>query len=304
MPHSEKQLDIIAYADWIGGLAKTALLEEVYTEPRPGLVDPFSSGAHRDMDLHAFERSAQALEPYFARMAKAGLLNSEDPQHLFQIIRRIGIQAEKVMYQATDGVNTHKGAIFTIGILCAAAGACQALYGNITTPRLIQMEQRMVRETLLNEISQISGMSETLSITNGQRNFRRYGALGVRGEAAFGYPSVTQLALPVLQKGLKEKKNWNRTKLQALFTLMSCVEDGNVLSRTGRTGMKAVQQMAAAFLNEGGAYREDALEQLKVMDRYFIWKNYSNGGCADLLAAAVFAVLVTEKNNNRKDKIW
>lgn len=280
----------------IGRIGKTALLEEVYTGPKPGLVDPFSNGAHTDMDLHTFERSAAVLEPYFARMARAGLKNSGSVRQLFPVIRQIGVQAEEAMYQATGGVNTHKGAVFTIGILCAAAGACQAMHGSISVSGLIEIEQRMVQETLLKEIFQLSGIPEGSFISNGQRNYKRYGALGVRGEAAFGYPSVLQWALPVMMKGWKEGKSWNRIKLQTLFTLMSHVEDGNVLSRTGSEGMKEVRQMADAFLRQGGAYRRDALTRLMELDSYFIRKNYSNGGCADLLAATVFLALATEEN--------
>ncbi|MDO5550617.1 MAG: triphosphoribosyl-dephospho-CoA synthase CitG [Lachnospiraceae bacterium] len=285
-----------ALSGQMGRFAYQSLLEEVYTFPKPGLVDPYSNGAHRDMDCHTFERSAAALEPYFVKMAEAGIQNPGSPERLFQTIRQIGIQAEAAMYQATGGVNTHKGAVFTIGILCAAAGACQALYGTIALSDVIVMEQRMVRRILLKEISRIAGISKTQPISNGQRNFHVYGALGVRGEAAFGYPSVTELALPVLQKGLREKRDWNQVKLQVLLTLMSQVEDGNVLSRTGRDGMLEVQHIAGEFLQAGGAYQKDAAEQLKAMDQYFIEKNYSNGGCADLLAAAVFLAGITDGN--------
>lgn len=288
-------LSIYSVSRRLGSLARQSLLEEVYTSPKPGLVDRYSNGAHRDMDYHTFERSAAALEPYFAKMAEEGLRNFNSPEELFQTIRQIGIQAEKAMYEATGGVNTHKGAVFTIGILCAAAGACLARYGTATVLQVIAMEQEMVRTILLEEISRISRLSDTRSISNGQRNFHVYGALGVRGEAVFGYPSVTELALPVLHKGLREERDWNRIKLQALLTLMSQVEDGNVLSRTGRNGVLEVRQTADLFLKAGGAYRENAIQKLKAMDRYFIEKNYSNGGCADLLAAAIFLIGVTEK---------
>lgn len=283
----------------LGRLARQSLLEEVYTSPKPGLVDLYSNGAHQDMDYHTFERSAAALEPYFVKMAEAGLGAFDDLEGLFQRIRQVGIQAEAAMYQATGEVNTHKGAVFTIGILCAAAGACLARFGAVTIPQVIAAEKKMVGTTLLKEISQLSRLPKTQPVSNGQRNFHVYGALGVRGEAAFGYPSVVELALPVLQKGLREKRDWNRIKLQVLLTLMSQVEDGNVLSRTGRDGMQEVQQIADMFLKAGGAYREDAIQRLKAMDQYFIEKNYSNGGCADLLAAAVFLAGAVNGNLRR-----
>lgn len=108
----------------IGTKAWQALLEEVYTTPKPGLVDTWSCGAHTDMDVHTFERSAEALRPYFIRMAEQGYTLQCSPKELFAEIRKTGILAEQAMYRATDGVNTHKGLIFTLGIFCAAAGRC------------------------------------------------------------------------------------------------------------------------------------------------------------------------------------
>lgn len=100
----------------IGTKAWQALLEEVYTTPKPGLVDTWSCGAHTDMDVHTFERSAEALRPYFIRMAEQGYTLQCSPKELFAEIRKTGILAEQAMYRATDGVNTHKGLIFTLGI--------------------------------------------------------------------------------------------------------------------------------------------------------------------------------------------
>lgn len=276
------------YAGHIGKAARKALLEEVYTGPKPGLVDPFSNGAHQDMTLADFERSAFALEPFFTEMARMGLEGPEDPERLFLWIRSVGIRAEKAMYKATGGVNTHKGAIFTLGILCAATGACRSLYGKVTLSDLVEIEQKMTRRILLEEIEKIFREQDLLLGTHGQQNLKAYGVLGVRGEAAWGYPSVTELALPVLLDGSADKQDPDRSKLQALFVLMSQVEDGNVLARAGKKGMEEVRQIARAFLRSGGVCQKDALEQLERMDRYFVKKNYSNGGCADLLAAAIF----------------
>lgn len=281
------------WAAWIGRLAKAALLEEVYTKPKPGLVDPLSRGAHQDMGLAEFVRSAEALEPYFREMARMGMEGAKDGEGLFPQIRQVGIRAEKAMYEATGGINTHKGAVFTLGILCASSGACLARYGKVSLSELTGFAQGMTRRILLGELCTMLKREDDLLATNGQRNLMRYGALGVRGEAAYGYPSVTELALPVLAQGLREKRDWNSIKLQVLFTLMSQVEDGNVLSRTGKRGLEEVQRIAGAFLKAGGAYQERVVDQLKKMDRYFTRKNYSNGGCADLLAAAIFCAAVT-----------
>ncbi len=298
------------YAEWIGKQAKQALVEEALTTPKPGLVDAFSNGAHKDMDLHMFLCSAKALEPYFVRMAQLGMKYREVPKRLFSMIRQVGLEAENAMYEATGGVNTHKGAVFTMGILSAAAGACAAAEGRIAIDSWIVMEQAMVREILLEELEEMqSGTADEAVIenvqdkahkkahekTHGEQNLVRYGSLGVRGEAALGYPSVMELALPVLKAGRAAGHEWNLVKLQALFTLMSQVEDGNVLSRAGEEGLKEVQRIAGEFLDDGGAYQPDAVERLEKLDLAFIRKHYSNGGCADLLAAAIFMEAVEEK---------
>jgi triphosphoribosyl-dephospho-CoA synthase CitG len=274
------------YAVWLGNMAGSALLEEVYTAPKPGLVDPLSNGAHRDMNLSTFKRSTEALIPYFRRFAETGIQMSEEPEGCFLKIRQIGIQAEKAMFEATGQVNTHKGAVFTMGILCAAAGNCLKKYGQVSISSLIVQEQKMVKSILLNELDSIQ--IQNSEDTHGEKNLCTYGSRGIRGEAADGYPSVINLALPVIRQGKKEGRYWNLVKIQALFTLMSQVEDGNILSRCKSEGLKEVQKLSQEFLFSGGAYARGAIERLTKLDAYFIHKNYSSGGCADLLAAAIF----------------
>lgn len=269
----------------IGNKAYWALLEEVYTTPKPGLVDRYSCGAHQDMNVHTFEKSAQALAPYFIRMAAQGYELICNPEKLFLEIRKTGVAAEKAMYHATNGVNTHKGLIFTLGIFCAAAGRCLREFGKITIDRLIHIEKQMTVHTLIAELSTIQKGDET---SHGEKNFLKYGTLGIRGEAILGYPSVVMIALPVLQQGIFEHRNWNQIKIQALFTLMSQVEDSNILARKGPETLYQIHEEANQFLERGGAYSENAKEELLWMDAAYIRHNISPGGCADLLATAIF----------------
>lgn len=282
----KKQTYILTYAEYLGETAYRALLEEVYTTPKPGLVDGYSNGAHTDMTLDTFEKSAKALKPYFVEMAKAGQRLSETPQELFRFIRGIGRAAECAMYAATKGVNTHKGLVFSLGILCAAAAAAQEKEGNVTKESLIRMEQQMVCDILCGELGAIR--RETVEKSHGETVYRAYGAMGVRGEALAGYPSVFELVLPVMQAGVAEKRTFNEVKLQTLLHLMSRVEDSNILSRTNPQMLANVQSLSQSFLRMGGAYREDAKEYLRIMDQIFTEQNISAGGCADLLALTIF----------------
>ena len=287
-------------AEYIGALAYHALLEEVYTTPKPGLVDLATTGAHTDMDVHTFERSAAALCPWFVRMALEGETFQGIPRELFLKIRTYGIAAEQEMYRATGGVNTHKGLVFTLGIFCAAAGRLIKEGKRITVRELVYMEQLMTAEILKEEILHLVSPSDAENRTegfqtNGIKNLQAYGTAGIRGEALLGYPSVTEAAIPVLQQGKKEGRDWNLVKLQVLMTLMSQVQDSNILSRTCPEVLKNVHKEAKMFLDAGGAYQKDAAQILLQMDRSFIKRNISAGGCADILAAAVFLDSLVEE---------
>lgn len=278
-------------ADSIGIKAWRALLEEVYTTPKPGLVDLYSCGAHRDMDVTTFEKSADALCPYFTHMAAIGYCFKGSMEDLFREIRRVGMEAEKAMYKATGGVNTHKGLIFTLGIFSAAAGNLMRRFGYVTLEKLILVEQQMTVNVLTKELVHIKA-GEALS--NGEKNLQKYGSSGIRGEAILGYPSITKVALPVLREGISGNQEWNRIKLQTLLMLMSSLEDSNILSRQNPSVLCQVQKEAKEFLKRGGAYAEDAMEKLMRMDSDYIRRNISAGGCADILAAAIFLEMILE----------
>ncbi len=272
----------------IGQKAYEALIEEVITTPKPGLVDLYSNGAHTDMDAGTFRRSAEALRPFFVSMAETGLGKDGDPEDLFLTIRKTGLEAEKAMYAATGGVNTHKGIIFTFGLFCAAAGRLLQKEKGLTPENLLDMQQRMTVRILSRELADLRRQPAVhVQLSHGEQNLRRYGTTGIRGEAIAGYPDLFRIGLPVLQDGIRQNKDWNRVKLQTLLSLMAQTEDSNILSRGGPEELRKVQEEMRNFLQKGGAYGENALEILKEMDADYIRRNCSPGGCADLLAAAI-----------------
>lgn len=280
-------------AEEIGLKAYSALIEEVITTPKPGLVDLYSNGAHTDMDADTFRRSARALYPFFAAMAQAGISQSGTEEDLFRGLRKTGMEAEEAMYAATGGVNTHKGIIFTFGLFCAAAGRLVREEKAITPEHLLDVQQKMSARILIREVERLRvvdsapGAAGAGALTHGEQNLRRYGTAGVRGEAIAGYPGIFRIGLPVLQEGIRQGREWNLVKLQTLLTLMSKTEDSNVLSRGGPEELCRVQAETAAFLAAGGAYRPDAEKLLENMDADYIRRNCSPGGCADLLAAVI-----------------
>ena len=242
---------------YIASLAYQALVEEVRTTPKPGLVDENNSGSHKDMDLALFLKSAGALREYFYRAAGCKDFNS---------LRRLGIEAERAMLTATGGVNTHKGAIFTMGILCA--------FGSHCAPVLAGLVER-----------DLGGITEETAVTVGQKLYVKYGITGIRGQAEQGFPAVTDVGLPVLRQGLEMGLSLNEAGCAALLHILQATQDTNLIARSDLDTAKAVKLQVAEILREAPYPSRQALEAL---DRQFIEKNLSPGGSADLLAASYF----------------
>lgn len=196
----------------ISSLALRSLLDEVCVTPKPGLVDRVNSGSHKDMDIFTFTASTSALAPYLSRCVALGQQTQElSPEETFARLRRAGIRAEQDMFQATGGINTHKGAIFTMGTVCGAIGRlwnaqqpCRDLAAILNT--CAQMTQCAI-DTDFREIERSSDGS--LALTTGQRLYLHQGIKGIRGELAAGLPSVSHIGIPVLRRALAAGKDYN-----------------------------------------------------------------------------------------------
>ena len=250
-------------------LARRALEEEVLLTPKPGLVDRLNSGAHRDMTCETFLRSAEALEPYFAQLAEAGAQDAAlPPDQALPRLREIGLAGEAAMERSTGGVNTHRGALFSMGLMCAAAGRLEARGETLSAQSIC----RTAGETVAGISAELSG-----SGTHGLAACRRYGGRGVRGEAEAGFTSVIELALPAYRKA-RETRSHEEAALLALLALMERVDDTTVLHRAGRDGLFWLQEQA------GAVRKRFSPEALRALDGECIRRNISPGGCADLLA--------------------
>ena len=257
----------------IARLAAAALVEEVYTTPKPGLVDLNNTGAHRDMTVQTFLYSAAALQPYFREMAELGRTLPQEA--LLPALRASGIRAEAAMFKATDGVNTHKGALFSLGILCGCAGRFLAMNRRPSAEDLCGLAADLTRGICAREL----GVGDE---THGQGVFRKYGARGIRGEAESGFASVRMDSLPCFRQELERGTEYGEAAVKALLSLISHVPDTTVLHRRGEKIAAWAAEEAARCLAD---YREDTVLEL---DRAFIRENVSHGGCADLLAVTIF----------------
>lgn len=264
---------------FIGYIAKTALeatIIEVLTHPKPGLVTPFSNGSHNDMDYVTFIKSAKSIAPFLGLFVKAGFNREED---VLKELRKVGLEAEKEMFKATHGINTHKGLIFIIGIISAA-------YGN-----LFYKNEGISNEELSNKVKNITrGIVErelknnNYQLTNGQKIFYKYGITGIRGEVEEGLQSIFSYALPTL-KSYKKKLDLNDTLVNALLSLMAVVDDTTVVHRAGLDGLIFVKKTAKEALELGGMLTKEGREHIEKMNQEYIKRRISPGGCADLLSA-------------------
>lgn len=270
----------------IGSWAVQCLLDEVCTTPKPGLVDCRNSGSHTDMDIYTFMASAAALGPYFHRCAQIGQETAEhSPETTFAKLRDAGLQAEQDMYAATGGVNTHKGAIFTIGILCGAAGRLWKPEGGWDLSALLREVSAMTQKAMQLDFNR------TRMETVGERLYAHSGIRGIRGEVVAGLPSVKNTGLPVYRACLEQGQNQNMAGVITLLHLITQVEDTNMISRGGLEGAQEGAARVSDLL-KGGC--NPTWEQLQELDAYFVQRNLSPGGCADLLAAVYFIHRLTK----------
>jgi triphosphoribosyl-dephospho-CoA synthase len=257
-----------------------ALRHEAMAWPKPGLVTPVDAGSHRDMHIGTFLASIGALQGSFAALALAGARGQS-----FAVLQAIGIEAEGRMLCATGGVNTHRGAIFNLGLLVAAAARRQA------NSALADLDCGAVVARVWGE--EIAAGRKKSPASHGNSVFNRFSAGGARTEASAGFPTVYNLGLPAMRRLVDAGHDRETAQIGTLLILMEHLHDTNLLWRDGESGLEFVHASAAAFNRAGGVSAPGWREQLLAMHREFVGRNLSPGGSADLLAASC-AVLQLE----------
>ncbi|MDM8190030.1 triphosphoribosyl-dephospho-CoA synthase [Pseudomonas koreensis] len=260
----------LSLADRLADLAVDALIDEADLSPKPALVDRRGNGAHTDLHLGLMHASALALWPAFKEMAEAALELGEVGVPLREAIGRIGREGEQAMLVTTNGVNTHRGAIWALGLLVTAA-ALQPKSIALCAARLALLDDRYAPKPL----------------SHGAQVAQRYGARGAREEAQLGFPSVLQRGLPQLHKSRASGHGEQNARLDALLAIMTELADTCVLYRAGEPGLQAMQSGAQAVLDAGGSASLSGRRRLHELDQQLIELNASPGGAADLLAATL-----------------
>jgi len=267
-----------ARAAWLAEQAVAALLDEVRLTPKPGLVDGRGSGTHHDASLRLYERSARVLGPYFESMAIAASKRTTDVT-LRETLGALGRAAEKRMLLATDGVNTHRGAIWSLGLLVAAAV-------EVNSPEDVCWRA--------GELAQLPDRHAALGSTHGMSAMEEFGVTGARGEAAAGFPHVREFGLPMLRAARRKGVAEAFARIDALMAIMSRLDDTCLLHRGGLEALRAAKEGAAAVLAAGGSVTREGQHALLALDRDMLRLWASPGGAADLLAATLFVDRVSE----------
>lgn len=262
--------------------ALRALLYEVVTLPKPGLVDPLDHSTHPDMNIYTFIDSSASLVPYFEKCIAAAQKADDNLLNLFEKIRELGIKAEKKMFIATDSVNTHKGAIFSLGIILTAFAYAQKNYPNYTLNDI----QTIIQQMTCNILDDFHHHQDTA----GEKQFAKYHLTGARGEAYRGFPTVFEIGVPYLTQanGTTQEKLIN-----TLLFLAANTKDSNLLKRSNDPQIfEWVKSQIKEFFKYGGYQTNAGKQFLNQLNHEFTKQNLSLGGTADMLIATIFVCLV------------
>jgi triphosphoribosyl-dephospho-CoA synthase len=264
-----------SFPKFLADIAAWSLIEEANLTPKPGLVDARGSGAHCDMDLKMLRRSAISLWPTFAAIADEAWQATESI-YLREKLSELGREGELDMLRATGGVNTHRGAIWTLGLLCAGAA---------------MLPDRKCVGNICAQASRIARLPDSYTSrikSYGQEACQRFGVSGARGEAESGFPHIIEIGLPMLRssrsKGLAEKF----ARLNALVAIMADLDDTCLLHRGELNALSLAKAGAKTILQLGGTSTADGLRALYDLDSVLLDLNASPGGSADLLAGVLF----------------
>ena len=260
----------------IADLAVAAIRAEADLTPKPGLVDQRGSGAHSDLDLPMLHASAVSLHVALAECASAAEQLALGPG-LRARLGEIGRAGERTMLETTGGVNTHRGALWALGLLSAGAAIGGAL------------------DSAVGIAAQLAGIPDSHAIatlSNGARARLRYGVGGAAGEAQAGFPHVRNNALPALRAARQCGADEGSARLAALLALMATLDDTCVLHRGGTEGLRALQSGAQAVLDAGGIGTPQGRRRFIALDDLCMTRRLSPGGSGDLLSATIFLDLL------------
>jgi triphosphoribosyl-dephospho-CoA synthetase len=271
----------------ISEFASRSLLLEASLAPKPGLVTPYDNGSHKDMNFKTFVDSALALGSCFEDCAAIGrAFASRSPEEALPSLKEAGRLGERLMYRATGGVNTHKGAIYLLGFLCAAAGRFAAAGRTPSPEELARTAASFARGVVERELVSRRLAPQSEILTAGERAYLTHGFTGARGEVEGGYPLT--LSARSFLRGRSAFMSFDEALVDTLFYIIVRNGDTALWARGGLKGVTAAQELAEKILLDGGVSAAKGQEAIRLAQRVFVEKNLSPGGSADILSSAIF----------------
>lgn len=267
----------------IANLAIKALLYEVSISPKAGLVSRLSNGSHKDMDFYTFIDSTLSLSEYFSECFIYGQENNFYSPDFFKNLRSLGKTAEKEMYKVTNGVNTHKGTIFSMGILITVLSNYLKDNDKIDL-KILNKKIKNMCSPLLKELEDINAFS-----TYGEKAYKEHNLTGARGLAISGYDIVLLDGINKLKEFLKIL-DFETACILLLFYYISILDDTNIVSRASFKTLKETQLLCKNLYEENkcSLSKEKIKSDMSKLNDIFIDKNISAGGSADLLILTIF----------------
>lgn len=273
----------------VGQYLTQAILLEVSTHPKPGLVTRLSNGAHKDMSIFTFMMSSAVLSKAFNDLQDIGQAHRGTLAELFCKLRSYGVGAEAELLRVTKGVNTQRGILFAGGIVSAVSG--YAMNMGLSRDALLPMIKEMAAGLVARELKNL----DHAAMTAGEKLYYKYGITGIRGEVENGFPSVVNYGLPALEDAFNKGATINDALVHALISLMTVVEDSNVIWRTDYDTLLEVQRIAKNILSLGSVFAEKGRMAIAETERYFLQRHISPGGSADLLSVTITLYLLEHK---------
>ena len=273
----------------VGQYLTQAILLEVSTHPKPGLVTRLSNGAHKDMSIFTFMMSSAVLSKAFNDLQDIGQAHRGTLVELFCKLRSYGVGAEAELLRVTKGVNTQRGILFAGGIVSAVSG--YAMNMGRSRDAWLPLIKEMAAGLLARELKNL----DHAAMTAGEKLYYKYGITGIRGEVENGFPSVVNYGLPALEDAFDKGATINDALVHALISLMTVVEDSNVIWRTDYDTLLEVQKIAKNILSLGSVFTEKGRMAIAETERYFLQRRISPGGSADLLSVTITLYLLEHK---------
>lgn len=273
----------------VGQYLTQAILLEVSTHPKPGLVTRLSNGAHKDMSIFTFMMSSAVLSKAFNDLQDIGQAHRGTLVELFCKLRSYGVGAEAELLRVTKGVNTQRGILFAGGIVSAVSG--YAMNMGLSRDALLPLIKEMAAGLVARELKNL----DHAAMTAGEKLYYKYGITGIRGEVENGFPSVVNYGLPALEDAFDKGATINDALVHALISLMTVVEDSNVIWRTDYDTLLEVQRIAKNILSLGSVFTEKGRMAIAETERYFLQRRISPGGSADLLSVTITLYLLEHK---------